>query len=312
MTSTQPAANSEVVRIVSPNRLLSLAIMPGLGGSLLEARWHDTLLTRPLPASLTAATVSHMTSFVMAPFANRIDAGRFTFEGHPIAVPINRAGQNVAIHGIARNRRWQVVAQLDNTRNDALELALTVDDPSYPFHFSARQHVQVSDAGWSMQLAVTNTGAASMPFGIGHHPYFRRTPDTVVTFQARGHFPTDAVRNLPTAPSGLPDAAQREHRLVAADSIGLDQHFYGWSGPAAIDWPDFGLTLEVSADRTLANAHIYFPPDEASVCVEPVSHVPDVHNHPEWAPYGALTVLRPGESLSGTLRCRIRTRGSSA
>jgi aldose 1-epimerase len=291
----------QVIKIGGGQLPLTIAIVPELGGSLLEARWRDTLLTRPTPALTSAITVSNMTSFVMAPFANRIDAGHFVFGGQAIKMPINRANQNVAIHGVARNRAWQVVAQ----RDDALELSLRVDDPDYPFHFDARQHYQVTSDGWSTLLSVTNRGSKPLPFGLGHHPYFRRAPDTVVNFKARGYFPTDPVRNLPITPSGAADAAQNEVRLEARDSVGLDKHYYGWSGEARVSWPDIGLSLDVLANRSLGNAHLYFSPDEESVCVEPVSHVPDVHNHPEWGSYGGLTVLAPGKTLTGTMRCRV-------
>jgi aldose 1-epimerase len=284
---------------------MTIGVAPALGGSLVDARWRDggrdVLLTRPAKVPLASATASHMTSFVMAPFANRIADGRFPFAGGEIRLPINRPAQRVAIHGIARNRPWDVTAR----SADALTVRLEFAEADYPYRFVATQRYAVRDDGFAITLEVVNAGDAPLPFGIGHHPYFRRAPDTAVSFTARGWFDVDPHRNLPVAAHGAPDGPALPVTLLASGSDGLDRHYFGWSRAATVRWPDIGLALEVTADAGLPNAHLYFSPEEASVCVEPVSHVPDVVNHPEWRACGDMRVLAPGASLAGTLDCRV-------
>ena len=296
------AETPEVITIrASAAAPLTIDVVPALGGSLLAARWRGALITRPLTLALDQMTVSNTTSFAMAPFANRIDSGRFETNGREVIMPINRPAQNVAIHGIARNRSWRI----ESRAPDRLEVAVDVDASDYPFKFSARQVYSVSADAWTTALEVRNNGSQAMPFGIGHHPFFRRTPRATLQFSARGYFDTDAARNLPTAPSGPADGPMANIHLTAADSIGIDRHYYGWSGPARIEWPEDALALEVSASSTLANAHVYLSPDEESLCIEPVSHVPDVHNHADWRAFGDVTILEPGQTMTGTMTCRV-------
>lgn len=299
--------SGEVVELTGDR--LTIAVAPAAGGSLVSARYRrgdeDVLLTRTLRVPLAEATASHLTSFPMAPFANRIDAGRFAFGGRDIALPINRPAQGVAIHGVARNRAWRVVRR----EPGAVELAIDFAEADYAFAFEARQRFEVKGDAFTNTLVATNTGGAPMPFGIGMHPYFRRTSETVVRFRARGYFPVDEARNLPLPPTAAADASVAEQVLAARDCVGLDRHYFGWAGAARVEWPDLGLAMAVEGDAVLANAHLYFSPEEASVCVEPVSHVPDVHNHREWSGYGDYRVLMPGESIAGTMTCRVMRLG---
>ena len=56
------------------------------------------------------------------------------------------------------------------------------------------------------------------------------------------------------------------------------------------------------ASGALTNLHVYVPDDRPVLCVEPVSHVPDVHNRRHLAHYGDLAWLAPGETMRGAMQ----------
>jgi aldose 1-epimerase len=49
------------------------------------------------------------------------------------------------------------------------------------------------------------------------------------------------------------------------------------------------------------NLQIFAPGGGNVLCVEPVSHVPDAPNRPEFAAYGPLVMLPPGASLDASV-----------
>jgi aldose 1-epimerase len=134
--------------------------------------------------------------------------------------------------------------------------------------------------------------------GFGWHPWFPRPAGTRLRLAARTVFGRDA-RALPIAPR--PTAG-----LNGADEVllGLDTHFAGWDGAAAIAWPDGrALTLR-AAGAWATNLQVYAPRGGTTICVEPVSHAPDAPNRPEAAAHGAMHLLAPGETLRGSLTLR--------
>ncbi len=220
-------------------------------------------------------------AFWMAPWTNRLDAGRVGDIGQ---VPMNRPADGTAIHGFLRDRPWKVEAAT------ASSARLVIDAPSEPLPCAAVLDVGLDDRGLSLALRLTNIGAAILPFGIGWHPWFVRGPATHLAFAATHRFLRDA-RNLPTgvAPGIGLDGDE-------AALLGHDTHWSGWDGRARID----GLDLYATG-AWAGNLQLYVPPHLAVLCVEPVSHVPDVLNRPQFGAHGAMHLLAPGESLAGTI-----------
>ncbi len=281
-----------------------LRLDPRHGATVTAAEWRDPdgkwlALLEPLPdpaAGLKAGC------FVMAPFANRIDGGRFEFEDRRFTLPINRPSDGMAIHGFARDRSWQVKAKGDASATLTLDFA----EAGIPWAFALRQQVTLGAHGIHIGLQITNQGETTMPFGLGLHPWFPKRPGTHLTFSAAGIHTRDA-RGLP-----LPDIAPVP-ALTAADARPLDGlpwldgSFSGWTPRTAlVRWPGQGAELALFAEGALRHLHVYIPDDRAVFCAEPVSHLPDAVNRPDLGPEAQMTPLAPGESLSGALRLIAR------
>lgn len=257
-------------------------LAPEDGGGMTALRFAGRDVLVPAPAG--ARLGGPFGAFWMIPWANRLDGGRLGAH----RLPVNRPSDGTAIHGLSRDRAWTVLEQAPDRAVLAQEVA------SGPYRYAARLGHEAGPEGFRLELTVTNTGEAPMPFGAGWHPWFLRTPATRLAFRAT-HRCTHDARCLPVSAaesSGL-DAEE-------AGLLGLDTHFAGWDGTARIEYP--GLVLTVAATGALAtNLQVYAPPDRAVLCVEPSSHLPDAPNRPALAALGPMRVLAPGESLTGRI-----------
>ncbi|QCL97708.1 hypothetical protein [Agrobacterium tumefaciens] len=236
--------------------------------------------------------------FVMAPFANRIAGGRFDFDGKSISFPMNRPASNVACHGLARERTWTVI-QEDRA---STVLHCRIEEPDYPWRFSMTQRIAVADKGLSISLGLENIGTEKMPFGMGLHPWFPRSDDTLVNLSVPGFFEQDDA-GLPLPRLNSRPAPFLDGQRPLADLGQFDGCACVWpSGAAQIIWPSRQLQLDLAASGALARfVHLYSPEDRDVFCIEPVSHPPDVLNRAELGEDSSMKVLLPGETMTGEL-----------
>lgn len=235
-------------------------------------------------------------AFWMLPWTNRLDGGRFPWAGVMHRFAITHPDEGNALHGLSRAAPWQV--EFASAGRAMLIQALKQD----PFDYAARLEVALSDAGFSLDLTLRNAGAEPCPMGFGWHPWFARPPGCTLRFAGAVTFPRDA-RKLPV--KGVPSAG-----VTGGEEawLGTDGHYAGWDGTAELRRPDLTLVLGATGDWA-RNLQFYAPADRPVLCLEPVSHVPDVINRPELAPWGAMRVLAPGEALRGGITLSVRENG---
>lgn len=279
-----------------------VVVDPEGGGAILSAEWRSPTgearaMLEPMSASLAPFKAG---CFAMVPFANRIADARFRFEGRDYAVPLNRPAEAMAIHGFGRENPWHVTEQDDVTL--VIEQSFARD--ANPYRYRARQEIGLSDDGIAISLSVRNDGADTMPFGIGLHPWFPKTPLTTLAFHSRGLMGRDA-RGLPVAPPRDEPAFASQAPSPLGPFPWLDGFFEGWEPRAArIVRPEDGIAVEISAKGAFRHLHVYVPDDRPVLCAEPVSHAPDAINRPELGAASAMQALAPGETLAGTMILR--------
>jgi len=228
--------------------------------------------------------------FWMAPWTNRLDAGRIAVGGVVHHMPITRPEENNALHGFVRDQAWQVESA------GASAATLACDIAHAPFSGRFTLAIRLTEAGLSIAASLTNTGAAPTPMGFGWHPFFARPMGTRLSFRAATVFGRDA-RNLVIGPR---PSAGFEGGDRTLDS--LDTHFAGWDGTARIIHPD-GFAWRMTATGAWSgNLQVYAPPGTGVFCVEPVTHAPDAVNRPAAAAHGPMHMMAPGEVLSAALR----------
>lgn len=231
-------------------------------------------------------------AFWMLPWTNRIDGGSFPWAGATHVFPLTHPQEGNALHGLSRLAPWRV------EERGADSAVLTQSLAHEPFDYVARLSVALGPEGLRLAMTVRHAGPSPCPVGFGWHPWFARPPGCAVRFAARSTFLGDA-RKLPVAAQDSPGLDGDE-----LDWLGTDAHFAGWDGLAVLRRPDMTLTLRAGGDWS-RNLQFYAPADHPVLCLEPVSHVPDVINRPALARHGAMRVLAPGEALEGLITLSV-------
>jgi aldose 1-epimerase len=275
------------------------------GGAITRLDWvrpdglEPVPLLRPAtPEDIASGNPSALGCFPMVPFTNRLGYAQFEFDGKNITVPANRAPDPHAIHGFGLVEDWTVQAR--NGASLRLENRHK-DHHGTGFDYVAWQELYVEEGTLVWELGVTHLRGAPMPYGIGLHPWFSATDDVEIEFEASDSFGTDEGK-LPVAATVIDIGRDFSSAKRARHHRGLDAHYSGWTGEAELRWPERNVKLDISASDIWHNLQLYIPQSGDAVCLEPVSHVPNVHNRVDFKEFGDVTVLGQGASLIGTLR----------
>lgn len=294
------------------NERLRLTVAPGLGASVVGLELHQAgfwlPILRPTPPAALAQNCSPETSsYVLAPYSNRIREGRFRFAGRTYQLRPNWPDGRQTIHGEAHGRPWSAQRFDGHTLRCAFD-ASGLQDLNFPFPFKVEVAYRLQGESLEISTTLVNVGTEPMPAGFGHHPYFMRrlglSDEARLSFEAQSVYLTDASC-LPTRPAqAIPPAFDFSHpRPLGATQ--LDHVFAGWKGRLRLDWPGSGWCMELMADPIFSHLVVFTAPD-GSVALEPVSHATDGFNllSQGWENTG-VRVLEPGEEISGRLHLRL-------
>lgn len=274
------------------NGVLRAEVLPEAGGGLLRfdlLRDGDvTAIFRPGEADAALRDPRTLACYSLVPWSNRIGGGRFAFQGQTIEVPRTRDDEPYPLHGHGWLMPWHAVSQTDTS----VELAAVVEQ-GRPFRYQAVQRYTLMGNTLRMVLTVRNEGAP-LPFGLGVHPFFPRTPDVRLRAGATAMWQS-APDYLPTDLRGLSaDADFRKLRKLEA-SAAINHSFEGWEGRAEIVWPSRRMSVQITADTS--RYVLYTPVAYDFFCFEPVDHAINAHNLPGLPQDHGLTILGTGQSL---------------
>jgi aldose 1-epimerase len=258
-------------------------ICPEQGAAFSRLQWRGRDVLVPTPEG--ARHPGSYGAFWMLPWANRLDGGRIAGQ----AMPINRAAEASAIHGLARDRPWEVTSAAPNQARLKQRVSVT------PFDYTAQLVLSLDADGLLMEMECRHEGTAPAPYGMGWHPWFIRSAATSLHLNATQRA-NHTARRLPESFAPCTGIAADEAAL-----IGLDNFFAGWDGVARLITPAGIITLTATGDFA-AGVQVYAPPTQPVICVEPVSHMPDAPNRPALAAAAPMRLLAPGQSLRGTIR----------
>jgi aldose 1-epimerase len=269
------------------------------GGAIVDASYQGRPILRPYRGDeSTAFDVLDAGCFPLVPFAGRIEGNAFNYDDHPYSLRPNTTQDRHVLHGDGWLGTWELV---EKTPTDAVLSFHHGADSASPFTYDAQQRFSVSNGQLSMQLSVTQRGSGFLPFGLGLHPYFPLTPDTLVQFSAGGVW-DEREHHLPGALGPISDLLD----FSVAKGIpnqGIHAGFEHWNGEATLHYPDRMLKLHVKVGSTSQRLQLFRPDayaagSEPYVCLEPMTHTCNAHHLA--GDYG-LRRLGPGESLSLSL-----------
>lgn len=141
---------------------------------------------------------------LLAPWPNRIDHGRYFFDGADHELPVNETAHDNAIHGLTRWATWTAGRQA----GDSVELRCVLHgQPGYPFCLEMLARYQVSAAaGLEVTITAVNVGSRAAPYGTGSHPYL--SAGTPLIDECELQLP--AARWLPADGRGIPAGETRD------------------------------------------------------------------------------------------------------
>jgi len=284
------------------NDQLRLRVLPRLGGGIASFDWigqgDGVPLMRPWMAG-GAEDPNRLACYPLLPWSNRVAHGGFFYGGRRVALERNRVDDAWPIHGHGWQREWTVA------NHEGQVLVLTMEETSPEgYSYRALLGYRLDGDALRVRLRVMNTGPASLPFGLGLHPFFPLHNGARLHAPATSVWLNDGSSPLPVECAALPEAwdFSRPRGLPVG---GLNHAFQGWAGHATIEWPAVGLRLGIQAD--LDTYVLYVPPGEAFFCFEPVDH-PINAFHLDGGPIAnGMTDLAPGTSIERSFAFQVET-----
>lgn len=257
------------------------SLLPHLGGAVGRFVIDGRDVLRPTPDDV--ADPLQTACFPLVPYANRIAGGRFTFAGEVHMLPPNHPVSPHPLHGLGWIRPWTAAEQ---TGCGAILTCSHAADENWPWNWTALQRFALSERALRISLELTNTSHKPMPAGLGLHPYFVRRPADALRFEAAGVWENDATM-IPVGRLSADAMGEFGYGAVPPSQGLIDNTYFDWTGTA--NWGD-SIAVAARGSRFL---HVFAPPGEEFVCLEPTSQMPDALNRPSFTQAGG-SVLEPG------------------
>lgn len=283
--------SADVLRLENENLTVDVS---RFGGSLIAARYRGIPFLKPTPTEgIASRHLGTEASFPLVPFGNRIENNSFNFAGQQFALAPN-AADPLHLHGDGWLAEWQVISQ---SASEATLRYVHRRTTTGPYAYEAIQTVRLDDDTLSISLSVINMSDRALPFGLGHHPFFPRTPQTRLTAKAT-RFWSERAGHLPDTSGAIPDALDFKAGN-ALPAHWINNAYEGWNGAASIEWPELRLRLTLTTEGPFGCFMIYSPGADAEFfCFEPMTHLPNAHNMPAAA---GLVPLEHGQALAGRM-----------
>jgi aldose 1-epimerase len=105
---------------------------------------------------------------LLIPWPNRLQDGRYEFDGRRHQLALSEPEHGNAIHGLVRWTRWFV---REREADRVLLEHVLHPQPGYPFSLTVEVEYALAADGLSVRTTATNIGVDACPYGAGVHPY---------------------------------------------------------------------------------------------------------------------------------------------
>ena len=254
---------------------------------------------------------------ILFPWPNRIDSGKFSFDGVEYQLETPAPGEH-ASHGYVHERPWRVVETGTSEGAWVTSVFTSADFPEigahFPFPFEARVTYRLKDGVLSLEFEGTNVGDSDMPVGLGIHPYFP------LPLTEKGNRDTCTVRMPASTYWPLRDDPIPTGEILSVDGTVFDVRentplkgryydnvwsgvslTHGWSRCEYTD-PTEGITIAMEANDAFRELVLYAPDTRPIVCFEPYTCVTNAFNLQNQGIDSGLIRLQPGEKLTGIMK----------
>jgi len=271
---------------------IAIEVLPEVGARIhrLRVDGHDLLRTPP-DVQRHVDDPYFWGSYPMAPWCNRVAAGRVAVLGRAVDLPVSFPDWT-AIHGQVSRIPWE--------RDDDGSFRVQAGGDGWPWPYSVRQSIAVGDDSVALELRLTNLADDPMPAGIGIHTWLRRPVRVAID--------ATAVHRSNLEPSAQPEpvAGRLDRRRLGTLPDGLDA---AWTvladPPVVLTWPAAGLQATLDVSPTVRYIVAASPGNIDAIAVEPQTHAPAGLRRLLSGEPGALEPLEPGATLALKVRLVI-------
>ncbi len=302
-------------------------VLPEVGGNLVSLRDVEKGLDllRTFPDAATFREKPQVWGIPVLFPPNRIEDGRFTFEGRNYRLPINEPDRNNHLHGFLHTRPWQVESTEQTDQASIVRLVFHATAQSdffrhFPHEFDFHLTYRLSAGGLEQEVCIRNLSPEPMPMGLGFHTAFRipfapdSSPDDCVMQVSigSGRWEMDKQRMLPTG--GQLPLGERDQEL-------LEEGVHPTAAPISAHYvaaPQDGFSQAVITDRRQGLRLVYQVDEkfgfwmlwngdggQGFVCPEPQTWLVNAPNVPLPAAETGMQGVSPGGQWRAVSRIRV-------
>jgi aldose 1-epimerase len=163
---------------------------------------------------------------IMAPWANRIDHGRWSNGDVELQLPINEVALDHAIHGLVQRSHFLVTGHTQSSVTLETEV-LPID--GYPFHLQVGIEYALVADGIKITQFITNLGYDLAPVAFGSHPYLQIGDVAVEQLELRTTARQVAIVNERLIPIDTIDIADIEFDIRDWRKVGDLDYNHGFT-----------------------------------------------------------------------------------
>ncbi|HVW80958.1 MAG TPA: aldose 1-epimerase family protein [Mycobacteriales bacterium] len=143
----------------------------------------------------------------LVPWPNRVQDGKWSWNGEEQQLALTEPEQHNAIHGLVRWLSWDVV---EHTDSSVTLQCRSMPQPGYPWRLVVTNAWSLGDDGLSVVTTIRNDSASPAPVAAGFHPYLTvgtgKIDDALLTIPATTRLLTGA-QQIPTGSEAVAGTA---------------------------------------------------------------------------------------------------------
>jgi len=163
---------------------------------------------------------------VMAPWANRIDGGKWTLDDQELQLEINDPSMNNAIHGLVSQAVFEITAQTPSSVTLSTQIQPT---SGYPFKLEIAVTYQLNSDGIEVKHEATNFSDSAAPFVVGAHPYLQISGTPTQELEIKSSVRTVDIVNNRKIPIGKQDISGSEFDITDWRELSTCNFDHGFS-----------------------------------------------------------------------------------
>lgn len=236
----------------------------------------------------------------LSPFANRINRGKYCYNGNSYQLDINLEEEGHALHGLLYRSPFKL--DHHSADEDAVSAVYSYlyasEKIGFPFKYKLLVTFRFTSKNqFTCTTEIKNVSDTTMPLGDGWHPVFKTdvsVDNMHVKFTAEDQVNLNGI--MP-GQKAIEFDRFKDYKAIGEQSF---DHCFKLKTPGnsvfSLLYEILGLRINVwqeTGDDKYNYMHLYTPKDRQSIAIEPVTCAPDAFNNGE-----GLKELQPGEEIS--------------